>query len=239
MKKLTLLLGFLVLSCGASKESVAPVHAPAPEMEEVVTEPQQNVQVNGLWGKIDDSIVEDTMQQHFQAFLDCYQTEALDFLEEIEGDLSVFLIVAPDGSVTDEIYFEDGSLGSEATQSCVIGKMKRIHFQKPIGGGKAKVRYNFPFEAPYNHPAPFDWSGNEQFLNDLETHREEIDTCLQGKTGVRFIIYIGRGGKVEAAGATAGNQDAYDAGRCISRASKNWMFANPGKSRPAKAIVQF
>ena len=238
MKKMLPVFGLLILSCGAAKETAQPV-APVVAQPEIDAEPVQNVQVKGLWGKIDDSIVEDTMQQHFREFADCYQTEAVDILEEIQGDLSVYLIVGPDGSVTDDIYFEDGSLGSDATQACVIGKMKRIRFQEPIGGDSAKVRYTFPFESPYTHPAPFDWSANPQFLSDLETHRNEIDSCLNGASGIQFIIYIGRGGRVEAAGATAGGKEAYAAGRCLSRVAKNWTFQNPGKTRPAKATVQF
>ncbi|MBN2716892.1 MAG: AgmX/PglI C-terminal domain-containing protein [Deltaproteobacteria bacterium] len=240
MKKLIPLMGFLVLSCGASKEAATPMTmSESAQPEAADASASQNMQVKGLWGKIDDSIVEDTMQQHFQAFLDCYQYEALDILEEIEGDLSVYFIVGPDGVVTDEIYFEGGSLGSENTQACVIGKMRHIRFQEPIGGDSAKVRYTFPFEAPYNHPAPFDWSSNEEFLQAMETHRTEIDSCLNGKSGVEFIVYIGRGGRVESAGATAGSQDAYEAGRCLSRAARGWTFPNPGKTRPAKATVQF
>lgn len=230
--------GFLIISCGGANEAVTP-QSPETVVEENSAPPEkQNVQVKGLWGKIDDSIVEDTMQQHFPDFLDCYQYEALEILEEIEGDLSVYLIVGPAGEVTDEIYFEGGTLGSENTQACVIGKMKRIRFQKPIGGYNAKVRYTFPFEAPYNHPKPFDWSDDAKFKADLESHRPEIDACLQGNRRINFIIYIGRGGRVESAGATAESQAGYEAGRCIAKAAKNWTFQNPGKLRPAKAIVQ-
>jgi hypothetical protein len=231
--------GLLALSCGASQAEVVPSPSIEPEAATESAPVAENVQVKGLWGKIDDSEVEDIMQQHFKDFLDCYQYEALEILEEIEGDLSVYLIVGPDGAVTDDIYFEDGTLGSENAQSCIIGKMKRIRFHKPIGGYNAKVRYTFPFEEPYNHPVPFDWSRDEKFTSAVASHQSEIDSCLKGKTGIQLVIYVGRGGRVEAAGATAGSRDDYEAGRCLARAAKSWTFANPGKMRPAKGIVQF
>lgn len=245
MKKTNHLLFLLILlstlstiACGASNENTVVQQPTAPPPEEKPSE-EQNVQIAGLWGKIDDSIIEETFQRHFNSFLDCYQTEALDVLEEIEGDLSVYLIVGQDGSVTDEIYFEDGTLGSDATQSCLIGKIKRIRFQEPIGGNNAKVRYSLPFEEPYEHPAPFDWSDDEKFLKVIDDHREEIDSCLAGQTGINFAFYIGRGGRVEAAGGTSMSQAGYDAGRCIAAAAKGWTFKNPGKRRPAKAMIQF
>ncbi|MBN2344580.1 MAG: AgmX/PglI C-terminal domain-containing protein [Deltaproteobacteria bacterium] len=241
MKKVNHLLILIfssIIACSGAKENVAPNEPTDVAVQESQDE-NQNVQVAGLWGKIDDSIVEETFQQHFNAFLECYQYEALDVLEEIEGELSVYLIVGPDGGVTDEIYFEDGTLGSEATQSCVISKIKRIRFQEPIGGNNARVRYSFPFEEPYGHPAPIDWSEDEQFLKTIEEHQEEIDACLGGGTGVKFVIYVGRGGRVEAAGGTSESQAGYEAGRCIAQAAKSWKFKNPGKRRPAKATIYF
>jgi hypothetical protein len=231
--------GLMAFSCGASQRVAPPPTVAEPEAVDEPAASGENVQVKGLWGRIDDSEVEDIMQRHFDDFLECYQYEALEILEEIEGNLSVYLIVGPDGAVTDEIYFEDGTLGSEAAQACIIGKMKRIQFHKPIGGYNAKVRYTVPFEEPYNHPAPLDWSNKDKFTAVVAEHQSEIDDCLKGKTGIQLVIYVGRGGRVEAAGATAGTQDAYEAGRCLARAAKSWTFPNPGKTRPAKAIVQF
>lgn len=237
-KYILLLASWLLTACSGTAKN-AQVQQPAVETQELMPNVTQNTQVQGLWGKIDDSIVEETFEQHFNAFLECYQREALEVLEEIEGTLSVYLIVGPDGSVTDEVYFEDGTLGSDAAQSCLIGKIRRIRFPEPIGGNKAKVRYSFPFEEPYGHAAPLDWSDDENFFNHLEKNRAEIDNCLQGQSGITFVIYIGRGGRVEAAGGSAGTKSGYAAASCIARAAKSWRFMNPGKRRPAKAIVQF
>lgn len=225
-------------ACGASNNSAVVQEPTAPPPADNAAQ-NNNVQIAGLWGKIDDSIIEETFQQNFNGFLDCYQREALDVLEEIEGDLSVYLIVGPDGTVTDEIYFEDGTLGSDATQACLIRKIKRIRFQEPIGGNNAKVRYSFPFEEPYDHPAPFDWSDNENIQSVMSEHQDEVDNCLAGQSGIQFILYIGRGGRVEAAGGTSYSQAGYEAGRCLAAAAKSWKFKNPGKIRPAKAIIQF
>jgi len=196
------------------------------------------VQVQGLWGKIDDSIVEETFQRHFDAFLDCYEREGLEILEEMEGELGVYLIVGPDGHVTDELYFESGSLGSDATQQCLLDRISRIVFQKPIGGYHAKVRYAFPFEAPYDHPAPFDWSG-DPIEKVVSADREAVDACLGGESGVTLTVYVGRGGKVLAAGGAAATQTGYQAARCLSARATAWQFADPGKLRPAKATIEF
>jgi len=194
--------GLLSVSCTKKDASFTEDTLSAPEIQKEREPEAEQMRVSGLKGKIDDSIIEQTFNRNTRRLLDCYKREAIDVLEEIEGRVDVFFIVDANGNATDEIYFESGTLGSDATQECLISVIKSIRFQKPIGGYQAEVRYSIPFEEPYDHPEPFDWSGSK-VGKVLKKNREEVDACLNGLTNVKVIIYIGRGGKVVASGGYA------------------------------------
>ena len=73
----------------------------------------------------------------------------------------------------------------------------------------------------------------------LEEHREDVERCLQGKTGITFTLYVGYKGRVVAAGGTADSAESYQAAECLADAAKSWKYSDPGKRRPAKATIQF
>jgi len=221
-------------ACGGGKPAEETVQK---DTEPVVTAEPEQVSVEGLLGKIDDSVVEDLFRRNQDRILACYQNEALEVLEEIEGQLEAYIEVDRQGQVT-ATYFTSGDLGSNAAQSCLLNAIQRMSFPAPIGGSRAEMHYDFPFEEPYDHPAPFDWSG-EAIDAVVAGHQAEVDQCLNGQTDVALTVYVGRKGRVVAAGGTGRTADGYHAAECLSQAAMSWTFEDPGKTRPAKATVRF
>ena len=225
----------LLLSCGARRNEV---ESPTPQGPPPPAHQEDNHAVEGLLGKIDDSIVEELFTRYSDRILHCYQYEALEVLEEIEGDLTAFIDDDQNGRVT-TAWFVGGKLGSSPAQRCLLNVIASVAFPPPIGGTHAEMFYTMPFDEPYQHPKPFDWSNDAAASAVLESNRDQVDACLNGSTDVTLTLYVGPGGRVLAAGGTGASMDGYQASECLSQAAMSWKFANPGKHRPAKITFRF
>jgi hypothetical protein len=225
---------------GGPSETSTPdeVSPDTPEQEQPSGEVEaagSTMEVSGLLGTIPEHKVQQVFERKMDALGECYGL-AIEVLEEIEGRLEVDLVVGGDGSVT-EAYLRDGTLGSLEAEECIVGKVQRFRFPAPEGGGRAEVSYSLVLDAPYDPPEPQNWSGPR--LNEVVAeHTPDMERCLAGQTGVQLTLYIGPGGQVVSAGATASSAELYEAALCLARAAAAWVFPDPG-DKPAKASAAF
>jgi hypothetical protein len=247
-KCLFFILAFLVCSCGAgqAQETVAVAKDPdqtAPQKpgnamaaftkDHDQTEISGDMEIEGLRGTIPQGEVQRVFNDHMDQLLDCY-SESIEDLEEIEGALEIAMEIGGPGNVN-HAYMRSADLGSLETEKCILRKVERFKFRKQ-GGGTVDIAYPFELEAPYDPPNPIVWKRStvEEVVNQ---HMDDLERCLNGKTGVVVTIYIGLGGVVASAGASADEYEMYDEAICLAEAVRAWAFPDPG-SRLAKISLE-
>jgi hypothetical protein len=121
--------------------------------------------------------------------------------------------------------------------ACMLGAVRGARFARPHGGATEAV---FPIDLapPDPVPPPAAWSAA-----DVETAitavRPAIDGCLAGSSGYALTIYVGAGGTVTDAGATAPDADHLPQAECLAAAARGWTFADPGPGAAAKVTLSF
>jgi len=227
-----------VAACGgASSKVVSAAEEPGAtgDEEAKAADPGDAVQIEGLLGDIPQDDVERVLARKNDAIAECYQ-EALDVLEQIEGSVVLELDVGADGSVA-QAHLRNGSLGSAAVETCIVGLATRLKFPKPSGGSHASISYPLTLEEPYGHPAPSALSGSEAKAV-VDANAADVERCLRGATGVQLTVYVGRGGAVVSSGATADAFETSGAATCLAEAARSWTFPDPG-GNTAKATIVF
>jgi hypothetical protein len=193
------------------------------------------VAVEGILGGIPEHKVQRVMQSNEDAILECY-SDALDDYDLLAGDLEMAIVVDLDGSVY-EAHLRNGTLGSLAAESCILGQIKRFRFPKP-GGGRAEVSHSISLYPPYDPPQMIDWSGST--IGEVAgEHADDLERCLGGRSGVQLTLYVESGGRVMSAGATSDTAEMYQAATCLAEAAAAWVFPDPGERQIAKASISF
>ncbi len=182
-----------------------------------------NGSIEGLLGNVTQDEIERVLAENRSAMLRCYEN-AVEDLEEIEGDLRFEIQVASNGTV-DEAYISAGDLGSIETESCMLNIVKKFRFKR-VPGGVALLSYPMSLEAPYDHPTPAQWN-NSNISSVIDKYRSEIDECIQNQTGVHVTAYVGKGGVVLSSGAAGDTAEAYSNAQCLAQCMKKWSFASP------------
>lgn len=75
----------------------------------------------------------------------CYESE-LQKHRNLAGKVTVAFKIGPEGDVT-EAEVAENTTGNQAVASCVIGRVKRWAFPKPLGGGFVNVTFPWIFKA--------------------------------------------------------------------------------------------
>ena len=231
----TSILGVAVvtLSCGgASDKKQATVVSVEDYETSTFTVAAGDGEVSGLLGNVTQDEIERTFSDHQNAMMRCYE-DAIADLEEIEGEVRFEAEVASDGTVN-SAFISASDLGSIETESCMVNHLRSFNFKR-VPGGVAVIYYPLVLEAPYDHPAFADWPQSE-IDKVVSEHRDALNRCLGGASGVRLTVYIGMGGVVLSAGASAETLDAYETVSCISNEARSWTFPNPG-DRIVKVFV--
>ena len=190
--------------------------------------------VEGLLGNVTQDEIERVFSAHRDAMFRCYQ-EALEDLEEIEGEVHFELQVASDGTV-DSAFISDSDLGSIETESCMLDQVRSFRFKR-VPGGVAVLYYPMTLEAPYDPPEPAHWD-NGKVRDTVEANRDVIDGCLTGASGIVVTLYVGKGGMVLSSGAAGKTLEAYDDAVCLARAARSWTFSAPARDL-AKVRLSF
>jgi hypothetical protein len=96
-------------------------------------------------GGLHASEIDETIKRHLNQIRYCYQRQ-LQKEPGLSGKLVSRFVIAKDGSVS-KAETKASSLGNPAVDSCVNGRLARITFPQPRGGGIVIVSYPFMFTA--------------------------------------------------------------------------------------------
>ena len=126
------------LSTVSLVRSSSPVlHSPKRTSQEVLSTGQPLI-----LGGLDRSLIDAVIRKNLSQIRYCYQ-RALSRQPNIEGKVVVKFVIARDGSVS-KSTIKSSSLGSQAVESCIVGRFRRFQFPKP-SGGIVIVSYPFSF----------------------------------------------------------------------------------------------
>jgi hypothetical protein len=244
MNRVHAFLGYLVAIwlCGFACGGGAPRQSGTPdevEEKEEATGPAQacrddGMEVEGLAGTIPQDEAERVFDRGMRKLLECYG-EAVEDVEELEGTLELALTVDEAGRV-EEAHLPFSDLGSVEAESCILKNARMFVFERG-GCGKAYVNKRITLEAPYDPPDSLDW-GRHEVRDTLKQNSDDISNCIGNRTGILVVINVGLGGVALAAGASADKFDDLEAGRCLAKASRRWVFNDPGEVL-AKVRLEF
>lgn len=94
-------------------------------------------------GTLDRALIDEVIQRHLGQIRYCYQRQ-LQREPNLSGKVVVRFTIAGDGSVSSS-GVKSSTLGSEAVESCVTGRVLRMKFPEPAGRGLVIVSYPFLF----------------------------------------------------------------------------------------------
>ena len=98
-----------------------------------------------VFGGLHASQIDETIKRHLSQIRYCYQRQ-LQKDPGLQGKLVTRFVIAQDGSVS-KAETKRSTLGNAAVDSCVNGRLSRITFPEPKGGGLVIVSYPFMFSA--------------------------------------------------------------------------------------------
>ena len=183
-------------------------------------------EAEGLLGTVTEDEIQRVFNSNRRTMEQCYM-DAIDDLEEIEGELRFEIEVASDGTVN-SVFLASSDLGSVETETCMIKTVQQLTFSREPGG-VAVIYYPMTLEAPYDHP-PFVDLGDNKINEVVAAHREELDACIGAVGGIHLTLYIGTGGVVLSAGASSDTLDAYEAAVCAAKVTRSWVFPDSGSN---------
>jgi hypothetical protein len=206
---------------------------PPKEPEPVHEEPhavRPALKMKSELGTVDPGAVTRAFKELQDKFVDC-QKQGLERVEVLSGNVKFFLRIGEDGSAR-YAYFEESDLGDRATEKCLLDAVRGARWPRP-DGGDAEARYDMELPLTATRP-PNDWS-SDKVASALGKNGDAIDKCKEGSQA-RFhaTMYVGRGGKVLAAGVATSSKDGEDKSDCLADALKALHgLPSPG-SWPAK-----
>jgi len=215
----------------------APVEPTTPTYEGTggseAAEADDGMVVAGLTGTLRRDEVDPVMNSAVSRFMRCY-AEELDALPVLSGDLSLGFTVAPDGSVA-EVRTLASTLGSRATEECILQIGRGLRFPRPHGG-QANFEYGpVLFNPGEGSPTAALWDPTE-VSEALAARATEVEAC-GASSGVSVTLYIGPGGSVRSIGAVPESADRDEAARCLERVLSSVTFADPG-ARVTKVTLE-
>jgi hypothetical protein len=228
------LAGLVLLGCGGGGPRAADTAADDGARSERRTA-DDGAQVQGLLGNIPNHEAEAVFERGLRKLGECYGL-ALDVADAASGSLEFAVAVGADGRVT-SVFLRDSDLGSVEAEECMVDAVSRFRFPEPRGGDRAELSWSMSVDPPGGRIAVAVWDA-AQLAEAVEEHREEVDRCLDGASGVRLTVYVGPGGRVLSAGASSASAGAAGAARCLARAVTGWTLPDPGRET-AKAVVRF
>lgn len=96
-----------------------------------------------IMGGMDASLIDAVIKRNLNQIRYCYQRE-LTKNPDLGGKVTVKFVIAKDGSVS-AASTKSSSIGNAAVESCVNGRIMRLQFPEPQGGGIVIVSYPFVF----------------------------------------------------------------------------------------------
>jgi hypothetical protein len=220
--------------CGGSPKKEAAAPAPAPREPRVEREADQEIQLQGELGTLDQEQVEGPFRNVSAEVSACYHS-AVGKLWYLGGKLELKVRVNKDGSVKQVTTLTP--LGSFAVESCIVTIARGLFFPHPKGNAEAEFNYSWDFRAKASLK---EWS-NDDVGEKFDKHRPELVTCEKKgpvPPGLRVTFYVTPGGKVTSVGlgADAPLDEGY--ARCVAERVAAWKFDDP-LGKIARATYQF
>lgn len=234
MKRFVVLFA-LVAACGGADE-VPPSTEPAPTStggETTQAEPSDGVQIEGLMGSISQMAVQRGLDPKMGAFMRCF-SPGYEEVEVLGGHFHMAFRVDREGNVL-WVYPQSSTIGHRAVERCILDEAASIRFSRP-SGGEAEFTYNFEVDPPSDVRPATPWDRSR--VVDVVDAQSSGLSCGHGTT---VTVYVAPGGRVLAAGASAGELDEgpgdASALDCVTEAVSEWEFPDPG-SYVAKVSFQ-
>jgi hypothetical protein len=213
--------------------------APSPSPTATVPDGAALTVVPHAQGTIKKDLVEAAFKARDAQIADCARKHAVD-LPWVGGQLVLKVRSGQKGEVTAVQVVEP--LGNADVEGCVIGVVRGIVFEAPMGGEFAETTQGFTLAAA----RPAEAWGSEEVARVFAANRAALDKCAASDvTGgvpktLRVSLFIGAGGSVlsTTVGADDPMSDAYV--RCVIGEVKGWKFNEPhGKGAVARATYRF
>lgn len=187
------------------------------------------LEVSGLRGQIARESVARVFDARMTDLLDC-ALRRREGNELIAGTLSVALVIAPSGRVSGA-RVAASTLGDRQAERCVIETSSSFVFPAPTGG-EAEVTHTFtlPLESDVRPPLAWDEARIRASLSGIT---RALGRCPMARGSVRVTAFVGPGGRLIGAGASASTPAADGAIDCALAALGRATFPEPG-SYPAK-----
>ena len=131
-----------------SSDPVSKQAEPAEETtpEDSTTEdPTANIPVGAPMGSLDKSIIDAKVKEVLPGVKECYN-QGLVTQPDLTGKVVIKIVIGKDGTVSSaESVSEKTTLNSTEVVDCVAGKISKVEFPSPKGGGIVIVHYPFVF----------------------------------------------------------------------------------------------
>lgn len=233
---MALALAGIATGCGgksdssAAKEPEAEEEGPsgrrgmAPDIGEEEEEGDE-LQVEGLRGRIDTYDIQEGVKPHAGAIDGCF-TKNRGKARYLGGNVELLFIVAKDGTVQN-VHLSKSNLGSWPIERCLLEVSRGMTFVKPKGGAPAEFTLPLGFTA---RTAPEDWDGGRAAIEVTDKHLAELATCAEAGTAPAsawITVYLGTRGQVQSAGfaTTAPIDEAW--ATCAEQKILGWTLTDP------------
>ncbi len=168
-----------------------------------------------------------TLDRRLPRFARCF-SRRYNELELVGGEMRFSFRVKVDGSVL-WVYPSSSTVGDRTVERCLLDVAQAATFPRPHGG-EAEFSWSLAFDPPEDVRPPVPWDAS-QVSEVVGEHGSELRQC--GARPGQVTAYVGPGGAVMAAGASAEGQPSADALDCLASAVETWEMPDPG-SYPAK-----
>lgn len=224
-------LALSVAGCGGGAASTEEVSATERGTSggERSREPDDGVQITGLMGTIGRDEVESALSPRMPRLMRCFEQRMGD-VEFLSGNIRLAFRIRTDGTVA-WVYPAQTDIGDRRAEQCVLEVARSTRFARPHGG-EAEFTWGFGFDAPDDVRPPLSWA--EDALGDrLLSGLGELARACNAQGTFSVTAYIGRGGRVLAAGGSAPSAEAEPGLDCILSRVNGLSMPDPG-SYPAK-----
>ncbi len=219
----------LVSACGGAQKPVASEETQPPTKivarEPVESEPDDQLEVEGLKGRLSSEAISRGLSPH-QGELDACYTSSVKGSRYLAGKMELQFSVAIDGSVQ-KVDLANNDLGSWTVEKCLLDVARTVRFDRP-DGGEAQVTVPLHFDNART-PAVL-WEAERLGMLRLTMIKEKIrPACGAVPKGAQVTLYVGRRGKVQSVGFsnTRKGDDAREWKDCAERIIKEQTLVDP------------
>lgn len=179
-----------------------------------------------------DHDVNEAFKQLYPAVEDCL-SESIERVEGLAGTFTLALRIRSDGSVK-WAYLRASTLGDRAAERCVLKAASRRTWPQPVGG-EGEADHTFSAESRVDVAR---WE-ERQLRGVMTSIRKTVHRCIREAPGrYHATLYIGRDGKVLAAGLAPPSPEAEAQSDCVTDRLRTLQFGRQPKLTKVSFFVQ-